>query len=92
MVTLSGLGGQILSALGCKGDSTSHTNPLTRFYMSASALSAGYMNLQPGGDESPKTMFHVRPEPDEFEMLANHKFHELLDKFEELKNHEDAQG
>lgn len=82
MVTLSGLGGQVLSALGFKGDSTSHTS--SRFYMGASALSAGYMGLC-GTNNEPGLKLEIRPEPTEFERLANHKFHELLDKFEELK-------
>lgn len=76
--------GQIFGTFfsGCK-DSTSHTSP--NFYWSRSALDAGYVG-KGGTSNEPGLKLEIRPEPTEFERLANHKFHELLDKFEEMKD------
>ena len=82
MGALDGLGQFLGTLLGSSGDSTFNSD--LRFYMGASALSAGYMSK--GGTNEPGLKLEIRPEPTEFERLSNHKFHELLDKFEEMKD------
>ena len=64
-------------------DSTTHSIPITG--SSTGSLCTTGDTLYIDDTEAEAVKIQVEEPPDEFTQLSNHKFHELLDKFSEMK-------